>query len=488
MRRSSRVETIKRKPRADNYNAYDRYSKRVTYKTQIPIPDDKLGELNWPYLSENPKAISFLEKHLDRIVWPELSGNPCNDAIDLIVANNKKFSFQLYSNPCPRAIEEIARIMNSPKPSPRPDWYGLSKNVGALSILEKNPTKIEWQPLCRTGSSEFIPLLRNKKNLKYITGYYLLSNENDEYVKLFLDLFENELTSWLHISLGYFLKNPSDTAVTYILNHPNIIRSYSDCTWLAQNTNQKILPMLEKIISDGLVRIDLQANNNGNGDYDDDDDDNEGFDIIDFWVYLSGNPVGIPILKNYHNNIFWNKFSSVVDETCEELLEQQIIKNEQTPATGNLIDKENIDWWVLCLRAPKTLMPFLERHKDKIDWDRLSQNPNAIELLSKSENMDKISWDMLSRNESAIELLRRNPDKINWFELSTNKALWKQTVPELPKIIDESTKNYPKSVDTKQISNLVSHYLGGKKMTRKRKYKRYTGARSRCKHKHKYRM
>ena len=43
---------------------------------------------------------------------------------------------------------------------------------------------------------------------------------------------------------------------------------------------------------------------------------------------------------------------------------------------------------------------------DKIDWEWLSENPNAIDLLEK--NMDKINWQSLSLNPNAIDLLEMN--------------------------------------------------------------------------------
>jgi uncharacterized protein YlzI (FlbEa/FlbD family) len=52
----------------------------------------------------------------------------------------------------------------------------------------------------------------------------------------------------------------------------------------------------------------------------------------------------------------------------------------------------------------------------KLNWDLLSKNPNAIELLK--ENQDKIDWCNLSLNPNAIELLEENPDKINWNLIS----------------------------------------------------------------------
>ncbi len=42
---------------------------------------------------------------------------------------------------------------------------------------------------------------------------------------------------------------------------------------------------------------------------------------------------------------------------------------------------------------------------NKLNWEHLSINPNAIELLK--ENQDKINWDYLSENPNAIELLKK---------------------------------------------------------------------------------
>jgi hypothetical protein len=54
----------------------------------------------------------------------------------------------------------------------------------------------------------------------------------------------------------------------------------------------------------------------------------------------------------------------------------------------------------------------------ELEWDRLSGNPNAIELLR--ENPKKIDWKQLSANPNAIELLIENPKKIDWKQLSAN--------------------------------------------------------------------
>ena len=74
---------------------------------------------------------------------------------------------------------------------------------------------------------------------------------------------------------------------------------------------------------------------------------------------------------------------------------------------------------------------------DKIRWNQLSINPNAIDLLrekiteesemdeddlEKLKESEKIDWEFLSANPAAIELLKENPKKIVWWQLSANPS------------------------------------------------------------------
>ena len=52
---------------------------------------------------------------------------------------------------------------------------------------------------------------------------------------------------------------------------------------------------------------------------------------------------------------------------------------------------------------------------EKLNWIGLSENINALQLLSK--NQTKIAWKFLSQNPNAISLLEENEDKINWYYL-----------------------------------------------------------------------
>ena len=62
------------------------------------------------------------------------------------------------------------------------------------------------------------------------------------------------------------------------------------------------------------------------------------------------------------------------------------------------------------------------KNPEKINWDNLSKNKNAIHILER--NLDKINWDNLSENPNAINILKANQDKINWIQISLNPSIF----------------------------------------------------------------
>jgi len=91
----------------------------------------------------------------------------------------------------------------------------------------------------------------------------------------------------------------------------------------------------------------------------------------------------------------------------------------------NAIDllKENqdeINWDALSANPSQGAIELLKENLYEINWAKLSLNTNAIELLK--ENKTKIDWNRLSANPAAIELLEANTDKIDWLYLSSNPA------------------------------------------------------------------
>ena len=41
-------------------------------------------------------------------------------------------------------------------------------------------------------------------------------------------------------------------------------------------------------------------------------------------------------------------------------------------------------------------------------------------------NIEKLNWNCLSSNPNAIHLLEENPDKIDWFWLSSNPSIFEE--------------------------------------------------------------
>jgi hypothetical protein len=95
-------------------------------------------------------------------------------------------------------------------------------------------------------------------------------------------------------------------------------------------------------------------------------------------------------------------------------------------------NKGEICWLNLC-NNPEAI-ELLKEYRKKIDWPTLSGNQNASELLKerieyenklneteyKKIKYNKICWGTLSGNPNAIDLLKNNKDKIAWDVLSGN--------------------------------------------------------------------
>ena len=83
---------------------------------------------------------------------------------------------------------------------------------------------------------------------------------------------------------------------------------------------------------------------------------------------------------------------------------------------------DEIDWRYLSGNPSTEAIELLKSNRYEIDWKRLSgnPNPNAIELLKK--NQTKIDWESLSENPNpkAIELLKKNQGNIQFYYLSKN--------------------------------------------------------------------
>ena len=161
------------------------------------------------------------------------------------------------------------------------------------------------------------------------------------------------------------------------------------------------------------------------------------------WYELAGNSAAYDLLLQEKEtkpvNFHWGNFSAnskgyslIADRALEEA-------NMDVDEYEQLLDPQKLDWAkVSSNRSSKVLNYLKENHLDKIDYGRLSGNPNpiAIEMLRvkiKEEKRltrrelnarnykDKIDWFLLSGNYAAINLLKENRDKIRYDYLGANE-------------------------------------------------------------------
>ena len=161
------------------------------------------------------------------------------------------------------------------------------------------------------------------------------------------------------------------------------------------------------------------------------------------WYELAGNSAAYDLLLQETEtnpvNFHWGNFSAnskgyslIADRALEEA-HMDVDEYEQ------LLDPQKLDWAkVSSNRSSKVLNYLKENHPDKIDYGRLSGNPNpiAIEMLrvkieeekgltrrelNARNYKDKIDWFLLSGNYAAINLLKENRDKIRYDYLGANE-------------------------------------------------------------------
>jgi hypothetical protein len=103
---------------------------------------------------------------------------------------------------------------------------------------------------------------------------------------------------------------------------------------------------------------------------------------------------------------------------------KSLLKVELRKWIQDNVDKIDLKW--LCsntsIHAIEILKEQSVKNPDKLDWKRLSGNPNAIEILTANE--DRIYWDEFSSNRSpdTIDLFKKNIKKLNFHKLSSNPA------------------------------------------------------------------
>ena len=133
---------------------------------------------------------------------------------------------------------------------------------------------------------------------------------------------------------------------------------------------------------------------------------------------------GIPVKILLYKEICGNP--NAIDLLKERVANENSLGVEEYNKLSNKVD------WEYLSTNPNAI-ELLRANPSKIDWRALSKNPNAIDLLQERHDYEKslgleeyrgllnrINWVYLSENSGAVELLRENPDKIHWGFLSAN--------------------------------------------------------------------
>jgi hypothetical protein len=378
----------------------------------LSLPENK-NFINYRYLScnksSNPKLIELLKAELKenpnirrQINWEELSKNPY--AID-ILTSPENYDYikwkSLSSNTSPAAI----KFLLSDKNIDFIKWLEFSRNScnSAIQFLKDNPEYIDWEGLSANTNSKAISLIKEKiikENQLYRlspTEYAELRNKvywralsaNPKAIDLIIAKIKEGIRlddiDWDALSQNpsiFFTFNKNIDAKSRIIARilsssliPSISSAKTKITDLPVDLHKKIIMDLKNISKNKL---------------------RDGIPIDKLnWNYLSANPNAIYLLRE---RMYFEK--NLSEDEYKKLPYQ-------------------INWAALCTNSdPEAIILLsLPENYDKIDWLRLSSNPNAITLLEK-----RVKY-QLSLNAEQLHRLSIH-ERVNWQKLSTNPAIF----------------------------------------------------------------
>jgi hypothetical protein len=363
----------------------------------------------------------------------------------------------------------------SPKrsPSKSPNKHLLSK-VSLADLPDdvlKKLTSINYKALLKYRLRDWIPL----RKIKW--GYMSLNPNAID----FLSLPENKK----HIDYHQLCKNPNSRALVLIAEEIMRNPDSPDIDWNALSRNPKAIDILDAH-RNKIKWLDLSANTHSraiqilkeNQLEKENGDDDIYWDEIN--MNTSTEAVNFLSLPENRRYIDWEIFSTNTNPKAIEMLivkESEEFELDDAPF-NRLKTKQKICWRKLSgnSKAISLLekkwedekflmgydMPQYKKLKKKeyiVDWNVMSNNPNAIHLLrakiaeeakmSKKqyeslEDIEKVNWYELAENEKAIELLEENPTKIIWYKLCQN--------PKAIRLIEKELKVRPENINWYQLS------------------------------------
>jgi hypothetical protein len=337
------------------------------------LPNDLKTQIVEKYMSLFPTKYVLRElMPLEKINWQWLSQNP--NAIDLL---KEKMNNE---------YELGQEVLNKLQYKDKIDWGDLSGNPNAIELLEEKINRENGM------SKEYLDNLDPTNKI----DWNLLS-ENPNAIELLKA--NPKKINWDILS-----KNPSDKAIELLKANPEKI----DWHLLSKNPNSQAIKMLKANL-DKINWLLLSANTNP-----------AAIELLKAnpkkidWQWLSQNPNAIELLKANPKEIYWNELSE--NTNAIELLKANQDEIDWRRLSGNVNPE--------AIKLIKKRLKYLRKLSDTeyydlsdseyLDWEDLSRNPAAIELLeekiNEEKNMpelenryDEISWALLSANPAIFE-------------------------------------------------------------------------------------
>ena len=391
----------------------EKFKTLLKYKLRDWLPSNKLSN---DLVSANPNAIDFFSLPHNRrlIAWHILSENP--NAIDFLsLPENKERIFYHYlscnksSNP---KLIELLKDYIIANPSIRSkrqlNWEELSKNPYAIEILTspENYDYINWKSLSCNPSPKAIEFLLLDKNINFVKWFEFSSNHCNDAIQFLKD--NPHHIDWSGLSantnskaIPLINKKIKEENQLYELSPTEYAKLEDKIRWRALSANPKAIPLIITKIKEGIRLDDID------------------------WDALSKNPA---IFFAFKRNI------EAKSKIVARILSNSLVstKTKITDLSDDLHKKIIVDLKTISKNILRDGIPV-----DKLNWNYLSANPNAIDLLRERMNFEKklteeeyknlpyqINWSALCTNSDpeAIKLLslEENYDKIDWLMLSDN--------------------------------------------------------------------
>lgn len=232
----------------------------------------------------------------------------------------------------------------------------LSGNCKALNILKKYPDIIDIDTLCTNSHSRVTELLKE---------YDYISHQNWNSLCIFNPNIIELLGKYCYRDMCFKQLSHNPAAIDLLVKNKDKIDFKSLCS----NKSFKIVELLQEYI------------------------DKHGECDIN-WKVLSSNPYAIELLEKYKSHINWYTFSNNSQITTE-----LIYKN---------IDK--INFKQLSLNEGKHIVPILEKYIDKLCWNNLSENYNALDILEKNPKKVCLEYLAINRNNRSIQFFQNHEE------------------------------------------------------------------------------